>query len=214
VGSIGVIKIQPQMPVVIPFNFLFGNITRQVDEMVVESFIDSEKFCVIDDNFRIEYALASAAGGIARADATLKEIDIDLGIKAVPIVGEGTGCINGRQGYILSFGTPKVTMTACYRGEASDPAWWAQMETPGPDNYLGLCQPTSNLATPAWAFFMPRCYIDPDTPPVLKQTGEDTLDATVTLIASTAGFTSTTNSGLSGDEGFAPWYMGCSGEAA
>lgn len=215
VGSVGEIVLTPNEPIKIPFNLLFGNITRQSEAIATESFTHNSTFAVVTDQFRVEFADAATAGGIARSDAIFREAKIDLGITAVPIVGEGEGTVNGRSGYVLTFGKPKVTLTMTYLGEAVHTDFWTELEAGNSttSKYLGLVQPTSSLATPAWAFYMPSCYIDPDSPPKLKRDRE-VLDVEVTLIGDCAGYTSTTASGLAADEGYAPWYMGISGAGA
>ena len=211
-SSIDEITLTPNSPIIIPFNFHLADVDQDTDAIVAESFVDSERPCVMADAFRFGFADASSSGNITRADAVVKEVRIDLGISTVPIPGAGDGVLNGWQNYILQFGVPKVTITATYYGENAHPDYWTELEGSNTSQYIELVQPTDSLATPAWAFFMPNCHLDPENPPVIVGDGP-TIDATVTYIASTAGFTSTTNNGLAADEGYAPWYMGISGSS-
>jgi hypothetical protein len=212
VGSVGEIVLTPNEPIKIPFNLLFGNVERQSLTIAAETYALSETFAIVTDQFRIELGDWLAAGGVNRNDLILREAKIDLGITAVPIIGEGSGCVNGRSGYILTFGQPKVTITMAYLGEVTPTDFWTLFEGSNTSKHLGLVQPTSALTTPAWAFYLPNCHM-PDGGLKLKKDRE-VLDVEVTLIGDCARFVSTSNDGLWDDEGFAPWYMAISGEGA
>lgn len=188
------------------FNFTVGKIDQKSDAIAAESFACGAKFAVINDDFRFEYATASAAGGIARADLTPEEVTITFGITCVPILGEGDGVFAGMQGYILQFGIPKVKILATF-----DKDYWDEMEGSNTKKYIGIVQPTRALTTPAFGFWMPNSYLDPENPPVVDFTGKEYVRGTVTYIGTCAGYSSDT---LNSEAGAAPWYFAISGAGA
>jgi hypothetical protein len=97
---------------------------------------------------------------------------------------------------------PKITITAEF-----SKAYWTAMEGTNTNQYIGLVQPTTSLATPAFGFWAPACYIDGDTPPSIDYKGDSYILATVTYIATSAGYDTDT---LPGDPGAAPWYFAIS----
>lgn len=204
-GGVAEMTLTPSSPVTMDLTFHIGKVDQKNVTFAAETFVDSEKFVVINDNFRFEFAADAVAGNIARADSLCKEAKISWGFKTVPIPSEGDGTFAGIQGYMAqSDGPARVTITA----EFSKSHWTDMEASELPSYYIGLVQPTDNLATPAMAFFAPMAHLDPDTPPVVDYSGDSYILATVTYICSSAGYDSDT---LPADPGAAPWYFGISG---
>ena len=197
----------PSSPVTMDLTFHVGKVDQKNVTFAAETFVDSEKFVVINDNFRFEFAADDVSGNITRADSLLKEAKISWGFKTVPIPSEGDGTFAGIQGYMAQAdGTAKVTITA----EFSKASWTDMEAATLPSYYIGLVQPTDNLATPAMAFFAPQAHLDPETPPVIDYSGDSYILATVTYICSSAGYNSAT---LPAAPGASPWYFGITGSS-
>ena len=203
-SALGDMTIAPFEPPSLEFTFHVGDIDQASEAISAESFVDGEKFAIINDNFRFEYATASAAGAIARGDGILLNATITWGFETAVIPGEGNGTFNGCQGYMHRAAIPKVAITQTFTKD-----YWTELEGSNTSKYIGLVQPTSSLTTPAFGFWMPNAHIDPETPPTVDWASNDFVTATVTYIADSAGYESAT---ANSDAGEAPWYFAISGQ--
>lgn len=203
-SGVGDMVLRPFEAPVLEFSFHVGKSAQSSDAISAESFDDGEKFVIINDTFCYETAAASAAGGIARGVGTLLEASISWGFETGPIPGEGDGTYAGLQGYMHRTLVPKVTLTQLFTKDA-----WTALEGTNTSQYIGLVQPTTSLATPAFGFWMPNAHIDPETPPTVDWAGADYVKAAVTYIADSAGYESAEDNS---DAGAAPWYFAISGE--
>jgi hypothetical protein len=174
-----------------------------------ETFTDSEKFAVVDENFRLDISDDHSGSPInlTRNNNIFKEATVDWGFKCVPVDGTGDGAIAGLQGYVLQMDGPaKITVTTSF-----DPQWTeSALEATGsqPEYYIEMCQPTDVLAKPAFAFIAPRCIIDPETRPVTDYTSDSYILTTATFICTSAELASAS---LPAQVGASPWFFGISG---
>ena len=202
----GEITLAYGQPINFDLTFHVGKIDQNSDAIADESFGDGEKISVIDGNFYCGIGTASSSGGIARSDVVIKEAKIDLGFTSVPVDGEGNGSFAGLQGYILVAGVPKITITGQFNA-----SYWTELEGSNTSQYIELCQGTTALTTPAFGFWMPNAYLDPETPPVVDFTGEKIVEATAVYLGSNAGYNSETDND---ESGAAPWYLAISGDGS
>ena len=206
-NTIGELVLTPSTPPVMQFSFTVGKIDQKTDAIAEETFVCSEAFAIVNDNFKFETAASSAAGGIARGDGILKEAKIAWGFKGVPVIGEGSGVFAGIQGYILQAdGMPKITITGEFTKD-----YWTALEGTNTSQYIGLIQPTTSTTVPAFGFWAPNCHLDPETPPVVDFNGDSYVVATATYICTSAGYDSDT---LPEEAGAAPWYFAIGGSAS
>jgi len=203
-SAVGDMTIEPFGTPALEFTFHVGDVDQANEAIAAESFVDGEKFAIINDDFRFEYANADSAGGITRGDGILTSAVITWGFETAVIPGEGSGTFNGAQGYMHRVAVPKVAITQTFTKD-----YWTQLEGDNTSKYIGLVQPTRSLSTPAFGFWMPNAHIDPETPPTVDWATNDFVTATVTYIADSAGYESATTNA---DAGAAPWYFAISGQ--
>jgi len=205
--TFGAVGTKPQ------FKFTLAGVEegQATEAITAETYIDSQIPLVITQDFNIELADAAVAGGIT-ANSFIKKGDctVSLGIKAIPILGEGSAssCPGGIQGYVLQAdGRPRVTIRGLYQGENAYPDVWTEISTTGnTSQFVGLVQGhrDTTLATPGFGFWMPNAHIPADALPILHYKDSETIDFTVTYEADNAGYDSGT---LNADRGAVPWIM-------
>lgn len=203
-SAVGDMTLTPLGIPALEFTFHIGDVAISSEAISAESFVDSEKFAIINNDFRCEYDDASSSGAIARSDVKLFEAVVTFGFESGVIPGEGDGTLNGLQGFMHRPLVPKVKLTQLFTKD-----YWTELEGSNTSKYIGLVQPTRSLATPAFGFWMPNAHIDPETPPVVEWERDDTVAATVTYIADSAGYESATDND---DAGAAPWFFAISGQ--
>jgi hypothetical protein len=184
---------------------------QATEAITSETYIDSQIPLAITQDFNIELGDASAAGDIAQKSFAKKgDATIAFGIKAMPILGEGSAstCPGGIQGYVLQAdGRARVTFRGLYQGENAYPDIWTEISTTGnTSQYVGFVQGhrDTTLATPGFGFWMPNCHIPADALPQLHYKDSETIDFTVTYEADIAGYDSGV---LNADRGATPWVM-------
>ena len=212
VSTVGELVLKPFEPPTLSFTCHVGKVDiadSGADALAAETFVDTEKFAIVNDDFKFEFANASASGAIARNDGILGRngATVTWGVKSVPIIGEGSGTYAGMQGYVLVFEAPKVQVSGLFNVD-SVTNFWDQMEGSNTSKYIGLVQPTRSLTTPAFGFWAPNAHLDGETPPTIDRSG-DMLEYSATYVCSSAGYDSDT---LASEAGAAPWYFGVSGD--
>ncbi len=204
--SVGTISLEINQPPVFSLGFSYADQDAEAVAIPAETLVDSEKFAVLTHSCRCAIVNASAAGGVARTDVILRKADIELGLSSINRVGYGTSaCINGTDGYMTVIESAKITITVDFDKSILD-----EVAGDNTSKLIEIAQPTSSLATPAFAFCLPNCHLDPDTP-VDKVEDGNMIHMTATYIGDCAGF----DSEVDNDEpGASPFYMAISGASS
>jgi hypothetical protein len=204
-STMGEMTIEPNMPPELAFTFHVSQIDQKNVAIADETFVCSQKFPVVTHDARVELANSADAGGIARTDVILHSATVNFGFAGTPTPGYGSGTKAGIQGYRLDAQTPSITLTADFSKD-----YWDDMEGTNASQYLGIVQPTSDLATPAFGVWMPKCHLNHENTVVLNTT-DNLITATVQYIGSVADYNSETDNT---DEGAAPIYFAISGASS
>lgn len=203
--SLGEMTIKPNEAPILAYTFHVATVDQLANAIADETFVDSQKYSVITHDCRVELGTSSDSGAISRSDAILMEATINVGFECIPRMAYGNGTLAGIQGYIMKAMVPKITITADFSKD-----YWDEVEGSNTSKYIGIVQPTSDLATPAFAVVMPKAHIDHESTLVLDRSG-DTITATVTYIGSVADYNSETNNA---EAGAAPIFFGISGASS
>jgi hypothetical protein len=204
-STMGEMTIEPNMPPELAFTFHVSQVDQKNVAIADETFVCGQKFPVITHDCRVELANSADAGGIARTDVILHSATVNWGFAGTPTPGYGSGTKAGIQGYRLDAQTPSITLTADFSKD-----YWDDMEGTNASQYLGIVQPTSDLATPAFGVWMPKCHLNHESTVVLNTT-DNLITATVQYIGSVADYNSETDNT---DEGAAPIYFAISGASS
>jgi hypothetical protein len=204
-STMGEMTIEPNMPPELAFTFHVSQVDQKNVAIADETFVCGQKFPVITHDCRVELANSADAGGIARTDVILHSATVNWGFAGTPTPGYGSGTKAGIQGYRLDAQTPSITLTADFSKD-----YWDDMEGSNTSQYLGIVQPTSDLATPAFGVWMPKCHLNHENTVVLNTT-DNLITATVQYIGSVADYNSETDNT---DEGAAPIYFAISGASS
>jgi hypothetical protein len=200
----GDIVLEPHQPITTSLTFHCAKHDFVADAIAEEtsSLADGEKFCFLDDNFNLEFADASSAGGITFADIIMQQATINLGINTMPMNATGSGTIGGVQGWMHDAATsPSVTLILNVAK-----ARWDDMAGANTRKYIGLVQPTTSLTTPAFGFWLPNARQHGD--PIKLDESRSYYTMQVTYIGDRAGYESDT--AITAD-GAAPCYLAISG---
>lgn len=204
-SSLGEMTLEPNMAPELSWTFHVSRVNQDSVAIADEVFVDSEKFGIVTHDMRVEYGTSVDAGGIARGDVTFISAVINWGPSCTPRPGFGGGTLAGIQGYKQDSAPPSITLTADF-----SKSYWDDMEGTNPSRYIGLVQPTSDLATPAFGIWMPKCHLDSESTVVLNTT-DNLITATVKYIGSVADYNSETDND---DLGAAPIYFAVSGASS
>jgi hypothetical protein len=205
-GSFGDLVIEPQGQFVMSPTFHVADVEQSADPISAESFIDTTYLQRNQGGFTFEFADASSAGGITHTNACLLKATITPGHTSMPIPGDGCDeSLNSTQGYIASTPEqPKVVLELLM-----DKAYWDTFSTTGnTSKHIGFVWPTTNLAIPAYGFWMPNCH--QIASPVGDVISEEYMKVTVTYGATGAGYGGGTSNNSSGNS---PWFMAIHGES-
>jgi hypothetical protein len=187
------------------FSFNVGKISEESDAIAAESFYDSAKMAVINDDFEAAYAASDLAGGITRSVFHLLECTFTWGFKVMPIMASGGGSVAGLQGYIqVADPNPKLTVTGLY-----DTAWTTLLEDQNDAyKYFHFVQPAvfdeGNEA--AFGLWLPKCRLSPEAPVSHDTVGSEYIKSTTTWDVSTSGLDSANL--LDTVPAAAPWFFG------
>jgi len=209
VGKIEPFKIAPAEPCKFQFSYHVADIEIAAHTMAAETFVENLTHQYANNhagNFEFLFADANSAGGIAHTTAALISAEIDLSLTTVPMLGDGSStCINGCAGYMSVCKQAAVTIEVLF-----DIARWTdfQASPAQTQKFLGFVQPTTNLDIPAWALYLPNCYLlkEPEVEPLKG----DYLKAKLVYGAMSPGFSVTEIN--EDDPETSPWILGFSGE--
>jgi hypothetical protein len=188
------------------FTFNVGKLTEESDAIAEETFYDSAKMCVIDDNFEAAYATYDMGGGITRNVFHLLECTFVWGFKVIPIMASGGGSVAGLQGYIqVADPNPKITITGLY-----DSSWQSLLQDENDSyKYFHFVQPCvyDEGNESAFGLWLPKCRLSTEAPVTHDFVGGEYIKSTTTWDVTTEAFT---NSGttIDSNSAAAPWYFG------
>lgn len=195
----------------IPCTFHGVPVDMLADDMVADSFGDSEHFALITPDCEFSIQAANAAGDITLVSRAILEARVNLGITVVPLYNEGGTNIGGITGYMLIQSSPTIIVRCRFTGDAAfEKKWLTELEGSNTSACVQLLQPTRDLNHPAFAFIMPNCHMDAGQEPIVNISGE-TIEATVAFTGDVAGIDSDV---LVSEVGAAPIYFGISNEAS
>lgn len=180
------------------------------DAMGNDSFNDTSRFAVINDDLEFAMVASNGTGDIALVTKAITEARINFGVNTVPQYANGAGSVGGAIGFMNMMSSPRITIVAQYRNDDASKAWFTNLETTNPSLCIQIVQPTRNLAQPAFGIAMPNCHIVSGGEPVFGVTG-DVLTATMTLEADISGVATGT---MITDTESAPIIFGISGQAS
>lgn len=204
-STLGEMTLEPNMPPELAMTFHVSRNDQKSVAIADETFVDSEKFAVVTHDCRVELADSADAGGIARTDVIMMSAVVNWGYASTIRPGFGDGTLAGIQGYKLDAQVPTITLTGDFNKD-----YWDEIEGSNTSQYLGIVQPTSSLATPAFGIWMPKCHINWENS-VSQEISENLIRATVQYVGSVADYNSETDNT---DEGAAPIIFGISGASS
>lgn len=188
-----------------------AGLSYETDAIAAESFADSDKFAMITDDFRFSFTAAAAGGGHTLNAEHFEKATITPGIKTVPIYATGEGTVNGILGYMLVPTPPTVKVVSYFEGSATlENEIISQMEGSNVSKCLRFVQPTTDLDTPAFGFWLPNCHLSAADSFSITPLGQQ-IKFEASFTASTTGLDSLTDI----DEvESSPMYFAISSEAA
>lgn len=212
-SSIDSIEIGPvgSFPV-LNMTYHVGKIDIAADDIAAETFVDSDEFALIDENFEFCFADASMSGAIANTPFSLEKMTINPNIEVRPVPSIGSGNYAGLGGYMLIPNPPTVSFTGYFTGSSTlENKIITELESDNTSMYIHAVQPTTNLDVPAFGFWMPNCHLVADDSFNIEMAGDNAIKFTANFMCSTSGYDSLTDI----DEvEAAPIFFGISGEAA
>jgi len=170
------IAIQPSgQTVKVPLSFHAAKIVSSDTKLSAETFVDSERFVVTDDNLRCDFVTFSASGGIAASALAIYGATLDTGFTTVPIYAGGSqATVGGIQGYMHVPGVPMLTLQADL-----DISYLDALESAQTLHEIAIVQPTTSLATPAMGIWCHNAHLVGDDAVTVDYRGKSF--ATVTL---------------------------------
>jgi hypothetical protein len=188
------------------FTFNVGKLVEESDAIAEESFYDSAKMAVINDDFEAAYATWDPAGGITRNVFHMLECSFTWGFKTIPIMASGGGSVAGLQGYIqVADPNAKLTVTGLY-----DTSWQTLLQDENDAyKYFHFVQPAvfDEGNESAFALWLPKCRLAADAPVSHDFVGGEFIKSTTTWDVSVADFTNVGGK-IDSNAATAPWYFG------
>jgi len=207
-GKVGSI---PQMS----WTFHTCDIAKTPNDIAADDFQDGVNFSVINGDAEMAFAVAETDGSLITPLVTkyIDSITVTPGLTTIVQSAQGSGGVNGAQGFLLQQAPPQVTFTGYFRGDAAfENDIFTQLESlSAHDWYWHFVQPTKSLSHPAFGVWMPRCHLLPGSEPSIMFDSDSQIKFTVTGEATVGG--------INGEEAIdeissAPIIIGISGQSA
>ena len=200
-SGIDSITFAPRQSVVFNCKFHVADVAQAASVLDEAAFADGQRYMKLNNMFEFGFGAAlgldAAPGGVVNATKSLINAEVNLGLKVVPVIGEGSSTdLNGIQGYLAYCEQPTVTLRMIL-----DRARFADIEGSNTNKHMHFVQGVTNLGDPAFGLWLPNCYLVDAQAEVFN---DDYLTATLTYKATSPRYgTATAN----GSAGMSPWVL-------
>lgn len=169
-GTMGDIEIPlPGNAVTIPLEF-HGLLKADSDsdfanDIAADSFNDSGPFGMITDDVEFAFAVGSASGIGTLVAKMYESMSFNLGVAVEPVPAGGNSSFGGIQGYHMVPTSPTVRFKGYFAGDSElEKKIHQELRGSNTSMYVHLIQPTRDLDTPAFGFWLPMCHLtEPDS---------------------------------------------------